>query len=414
MWGSSVSNSGWETPGSGGLPPGWSPNQPPPYAPGPSAPGSYPAGAPAGGGPGMPPGGMPPGGMRPPGMRPPAPKPGIVALRPLALGDLIDGAFTGIRRNPAATLGLAAIITAIGAIVQAIVSYYILGQAETLNTSTPGTLTDQELTHLLTRTAASAGVSVLVQLLVTAVLAGMLSSVYGWAVLGRPMSIGQAWRAVRPRLLALIGVTLLTTLLETVAVAIGIGVAVLVAFASPGLGIFLGVVLVLAAVAFTVVVFAVCTPAIVLERCGVLTAIGRSYRLVIHAFWRVLGILLLTHVIAAIVGVILEIPFTAVEFVVTGGDSAGASHRLAAVILTALGAIVAGTVTQPFVAGVAALIYVDMRMRREGFDISLQTASRAEAGAPGADAFADLWRDPARGYGEPQSPPPGPRPPTTW
>ena len=35
-----------------------------------------------------------------------APKPGIVPLRPLGVGEILDGAFTSMRRYPKATLGL--------------------------------------------------------------------------------------------------------------------------------------------------------------------------------------------------------------------------------------------------------------------------------------------------------------------
>src|SRR3984885_11885612 len=37
---------------------------------------------------------------------PPAPKPGVIPLRPLSVGEILDGAFTAVRRNPKATLGL--------------------------------------------------------------------------------------------------------------------------------------------------------------------------------------------------------------------------------------------------------------------------------------------------------------------
>ena len=39
-------------------------------------------------------------------------KPGTVPLRPLTLTDFFDGAFTTIRRNPRATIGVAALVTA--------------------------------------------------------------------------------------------------------------------------------------------------------------------------------------------------------------------------------------------------------------------------------------------------------------
>ena len=78
-----------------------------------------PPGAPA---PGPPPPGQAPSQVRglPPGYVPPAAvygppvhKPGAVALRPLALGDFFDGAFKTIRGNPAAMVGLAALVTTV-------------------------------------------------------------------------------------------------------------------------------------------------------------------------------------------------------------------------------------------------------------------------------------------------------------
>ena len=40
-----------------------------------------------------------------------------------------------------------------------------------------------------------------------------------------------------------------------------------------------------------------------------------------------------------------------------------------------VGAIAAGTVTRPITAGVTVLLYVDMRMRKEGLDLALRTAA---------------------------------------
>src|SRR6476646_902332 len=49
-------------------------------------------------------------------------KPGIVALRPLGLGDVMDGSIKAIRRNPGATLGLSALVTLACLIPSAILS----------------------------------------------------------------------------------------------------------------------------------------------------------------------------------------------------------------------------------------------------------------------------------------------------
>ena len=48
-----------------------------------------------------------------------------------------------------------------------------------------------------------------------------------------------------------------------------------------------------------------------------------------------------------------------------------------------VGGIVAGSVTRPVLAGARALLYVDLRMRREGLDLVLQSASTQQ--------FSSLW-----------------------
>ncbi|HLZ38420.1 MAG TPA: hypothetical protein VKP64_11855, partial [Mycobacteriales bacterium] len=48
-------------------------------------------------------------------------KPGVVPLRPLAVGEILDGAFTMIRREPRLTLGLAAGVVVVELVVTALV-----------------------------------------------------------------------------------------------------------------------------------------------------------------------------------------------------------------------------------------------------------------------------------------------------
>jgi hypothetical protein len=63
---------------------------------------------------------------------------------------------------------------------------------------------------------------------------------------------------------------------------------------------------------------------------------------------------------------------------------------VASLLIGAVGGIVAGAITQPISAGVTVLLYVDLRMRREGLDLALQTAT-SDGQAP-ADDFATVWR----------------------
>lgn len=390
---------GWAVPGSGDLPPGWSSEQPPPFRPGaPGGPG--PAGP---GGPGGP-------GWRGPG--PGAPKPGIVPLRPLGLGELLDGAFTGIRRNPRATLGLAAILMTIAAVAQAVVSFYLVGQTTSLAAQPTQAITSDELYRLLSQTLGTLSISILVQIISTTVLTGMLTTVFGSAVLGRPISMAQAWRAVRPRLWRLLGVTLLTTVIMLGVVAVGVAIPVGLAVAGAptvlwAVAAVICAVLVICASVFCFVVFTVCTPAVMLEDTGVLASVRRSYRLTIRSFWRVLLIMVLTELIVIVVGGVLQTPFSLGQLPMMLSDDPSTGQQLLSVVLSTIGAIISTTITMPFVAGVGALLYVDLRMRREGLDLQLRTATEQDGEAD----FATLWRPSPGPDAPPVTTPPGAGPP---
>ena len=57
----------------------------------------------------------------------------------------------------------------------------------------------------------------------------------------------------------------------------------------------------------------------------------------------------------------------------SGTATSGSSGSLQ--VFSALGSIVAGTITFPFVSALIALTYVDRRMRTEGLDIELMRSS---------------------------------------
>ena len=119
------------------------------------------------------------------------------------------------------------------------------------------------------------------------------------------------------------------------------------------------------------------TPVVVLEEAGARRALARSWRLVRRSFWRIFGILLLAGLIVVIAGAILQLPFTFIGSLVSsgGGFSAGT-------IIAVVGAIAAGTVTRPITAGVTVLLYVDLRMRKEGLDLALRTAAGSGQAGP--------------------------------
>ena len=216
------------------------------------------------------------------------------------------------------------------------------------------------------------GLSILLTIIVQAILAGLLAPIIARGVAGQQISAADAWRITRPRLPSLLLATLLVLLAglgPVLIIGVIVGIALL---AGAPAAVYGGIVLLgLAALVLTIwlsTMFSLVTPVVVLENERPVRALARSWRLVRRSFWRVFGITLLAGIIVAIAGGILQLPFTFFGAVLGSG--------IGGTVILVIGAIAAGTVTRPITAGVTVLLYVDMRMRKEGLDLALRTASR--------------------------------------
>jgi hypothetical protein len=307
--------------------------------------------------------------MMMPGL-PQAPRPGCVPLRPLGLGDILDGSFKVIRRNPKVTLGLSAAIAVVQVLFVAlfeVLAFARLGNVKVTNAADPTAQTP--LGPLLgVESVQLAGI--VVSTLLGAILTGMLTIAVTQDVLGISLTIGQVWERTRGRIPRLIGLAVLTTLLQ-----------------------FLGLLLCLAPGIWLWGIWAVSVPALMVENSTVRGALGRSRTLVSGTFWRVWGIRALGALMVMFVGGFILAPFEIIGIVVDSdvfSASSGSSHvPVLFVVLTAIGSAVSATFTAPVRAGIDSLLYVDLRMRKEGLDIALQqAAARVAPVAPPAPRTA--------------------------
>lgn len=300
-----------------------------------------------------------------------APPPGIVPLRPLGLGELLDGAIKIVRRYPRPTLGLSA---AIAVVVTLLNVLFVLLLDRGLVQNSDGSTS-------LSAVSATLGASLpgtVVGFLANLVLTGALVAVVGKAVLGQPAPAAEVWAAVRPRLRSLLGLSLLTGFLVLLPIVVGGGLLAVLGGGLGGPGIAVGVPLALIGMGLTVHLYvrlALAAPALVLEKAGVTTALRRSAVLVKGSWWRVFGVLLLASTIAAVLGAIIGLPVSIVAILMAGGRTASSWSLVAQHV----GAGIVSVLVAPFSAGVRALLYVDRRMRAEGLDLALQAAV---SGAP--------------------------------
>jgi hypothetical protein len=278
-----------------------------------------------------------------------------IPLRPLGVGELLDGTFSTIRRNPRATVGLAALLVTLQQVISLAVQLGTNGLPTQVGVG-------DETESIQALIGGFGGItSALVSAVIAAVITGMLVVVVSEDVLGRRVSAAEVWRRIRPRLWPLLLAAAMAGILPYV------GLLFLII---PGLILW--------------ALWALTTPALVLEGLGPIAALRRSAQLAGPALIRVLGVRTLSVLIGLLIQVLIALPFglIGVLIVVAGDGDPGSTATVAILALDVLGAIVAGMITAPFLAGVLALLYIDRRMRAEGLDFVLRRQERTARQAP--------------------------------
>lgn len=304
-------------------------------------------------------------------------KPGAFPLRPLGLGAIYDGAFRIIRFNPRATVGAAVVVAAIAMLIPVVVTAVL--------TTTVGIALDQsgeldpdpttaEIVGLLAVYGALL-LSVLLTLVGVTLVTGMIAHVTRAAAVGRRLGLGQAWAATHGKRWRLIGLASVinAAFLGVLLAYVLLWIVVVALLTEPWLIVVWGLVTVPAFLCLCcwlwIRFYYLPVPPLMLEDVGVFGALGRGWQLTSRQFWRTFGIALLTVVISQFAGSVLSTPAVLLGFV--GGALFPEYAFLALVLSQAIGAVVQSAFVTPFLASVASLQYVDLRIRKEALDVEL-------------------------------------------
>ena len=389
------------------------PGAPGPTAPSPGAPGS-PSFSPPGPVYGPPPTARPPGPPPPPGSGAtpgwtPPPRPGLIPLRPLDLGTLLGASFRTLRRNPRPTFGVALLVQGIVSVVTLLaVGIPVFGSILRLDTAAP-----EDQAAIAAGTFGTFIVSTLLAvclgIVATAWLQGIIVLEVARATLGEKLTLGGLWRHAKGRMGALIGWSAILAVVLIVAIGIIVGIIwVMVATLGDlgvGLGVLVGILGGLALLALGIWIgtkVSLVPSALMIERRTIGESVRRSWRLTRGSFWKVFGIQLLVYVILSFASSIVTAPFSIgapilVFFVdPTGTGSTWAiGGAVIAYVLQLIVTLVIAAITAVIQTAATALIYLDLRMRREGLDLEL--ARFVEARQSGAQGLADPYlRTPGR------------------
>lgn len=256
-------------------------------------------------------------------------------LRQMGIGELIDAAVRVYRLEWKALMGIVAFVVVPVTFLELWATQLVLGQ------SGPATMSSDALGQLVVLSLAMFAVQFLiVQPFLLAATARAAADVY----LGTPVTIGGTYRYALGRLPSI----LLITILSTLAALLGFVLLIV-----PGI-------IVLVRLAFAPV-------ALVVEGHRGSGALRRSWRLTKGFFWRTLGTLLLSGLIVGIVSGILSIP----------GEMAVQALGPDAWPISAIVTALATVLLTPFGTVVIVLLYFDLRIRKEGFDLEVMARELA-------------------------------------
>lgn len=323
-------------------------------------------------------------------------------LRPMSLGDMFDAAFKLYRQNFLTFVGIVALLQVPMAIVQFLVQY-TLGNRALQNwmrfATRAGAIRPGEnpfaafpFGDLVTVFAISLVLAVVQYLIVRNLVTGALANAIGRLYNGQPVSILESYSFGARRFLALIGASLATFFIGALVTGLifgcmfgsmfalvggsgnrggGVVAAILIVLVMIGLFVLLGL-----AAMYVYTRLMVTTQAIVLEDQGPLAGLGRSWRLIGGSFWRSLGVLVLMGILTYMIA---QFPGTIVSFALTLASRNALDNLIVNQIITTLLVQIGEVVALPLQLAIYTLLYFDLRIRKEGYDLELIAQQAASA-----------------------------------
>lgn len=298
-------------------------------------------------------------------------------LRPLGIGETLDVAIKVYRSRFWDLIKIVALVIVPVQIVSALVTFSVIPEDARNFKFDPDTFQrGDSVPFLEPATLTGFGIVILLIVLSSQLATGASLKSIGDAYLGRRAKWAESLSFAASRLGSIVWISAIAFFGALVP---GL-VATALGFLHSGfLVILLAVVPV---VVWLFVSWAIAIPALLVEDIRGTRALGRSFKLVSKRWWKVAITLLLSYILTGIVGNIFGLVFGVVVPAASGSDFAG-------ILATLVGDSIGRILTTPFVAATLIVLYFDLRVRKEGFDIEMLAAS-TQAGAVGKPGLGSV------------------------
>ncbi len=260
-------------------------------------------------------------------------------LRPLSVGEILDRTFTIYRNYFVLFIG-------ISAIPQILVLALSLAQVAVLAPAgfpTPGLSTVSSVASYLALAVLGLVVTLIALILSQGATVIAVSEIY----LGRTITIGDSFRRVRGELGTIFGVMMLN-----------------------GLATFVGLILLIVPGIYVMCRLLVGIPAALLENLGSRAAVERSWQLTKDSAGRAFLVFLLYFSLSMAATMLFAFPFQMAIILVKGDPSL----ILVFMGLAQVGTFIANVLVVPVMTIASAILYYDLRVRKEAFDLQVMMA----------------------------------------
>ena len=292
-------------------------------------------------------------------------------LRPLGLGELLDQVMRLYRRNFLKFIGIVAVVLIPLTLLQIGYSLIFIGTAEPQ--AEPEVL--PSLLSLLNPTFYAGGnilLGIFGYMLIKSVSAAALTYAIAASYLGRDTGILDAYSKIGRSWVSLLGVLFLAIIFSAILVLFCWILSCVVCFVG-----LIG----LPVLAFVwMVMLPVIVPIIVLEKQSAMRAISRAWNLVGRRFWWVIGFALILAIFAQII-IIGPIALLSWGFQLMVGNMSAlsATQIVIQTVLQSLFQLMSSLIYLPLQLTAMTLVYFDLRVRTEGFDLVLLAESMSDS-----------------------------------
>jgi hypothetical protein len=308
----------------------------------------------------------------------------VTQLRPLGVGEILDVAITIYRRNFRTLMTLVFVVVAPFEILSALIQASALPDSTFLTETTPGDPIDFDREFWVT--VAGFGAATLLSFVAGIVATGACFKAIADGYIGERAEWRPALGYAARRFHSILWVTILGTIIAV------LGLFLLII---PGIYLY--------------VCFAVAVPVLLTEGVKGRKALGRSRRLVRGRWWGTFGVVFLGAILVGIV----EGALVGLAAIFTTLDTA--DPTLGSFLVNTTATVLASLIATPLSAAFITVLYFDLRVRKEAFDLQLlaeQIGVEPSEGASPAARFGD--RPAGREDFDPDDQPPYWPPPPGW